>query len=275
MFWVICYFCHIPGDEGLKKKRHVLSFLNTLPSLSVHGCAYLWLLLMGATARHSFQSFSESVLGDSIALGAGDKNEQDRQGAYSQGTFSRLETALNKDSIWLIIRIHRFCKNEVSGEIPELISFNNCTNSIHKQVCHEDMKNRTLYKSFHLSVMGTFPTGNYNLYIKTKHRLVYMVGLFFLMIWVYVFNATENCTQEHLLYKYTDIPYTFICLKWLYFLYVGMYMTYVFMHFVCVCVYVRRPEIDTGYVPLVLTLIFETLLITEYRVQLQMRLTSQ
>lgn len=108
--WVIHYFCHIPGDEGLKKKRHVLSFLNTLPSLSVHGCAYLWLLLMDATARHSFQSFSESVLGDSIALGAGDKNEQDRQGAYSQGTFSQLETALNKDSIWLIIRIHRFCK---------------------------------------------------------------------------------------------------------------------------------------------------------------------
>lgn len=96
---VIRYFCHIPGDEGLKKKRHVLSFLNTLPSLSVHGCAYLWLLLTDATARHSFQSFSESVLGDSIALGAGDKNEQDRQGAYSQGTFSRLETALNKDSI--------------------------------------------------------------------------------------------------------------------------------------------------------------------------------
>lgn len=203
MFRVICFFCHIPGDEGLKKKRHVLSFLNTLPSLSVHGCAYLWLLLMDATARHSFQSFSESVLGDSIALGAGDKNEQDRQGAYSQGTFSRLETALNKDSIWLIIRIHRFCKNEVSGEIPELISFNNCTNSIHKQVCHEDMNNRILYKSFHLSVMGTFPTGNYNLYIKTKHRLVYMVGLFFLMIWVYVFNATENCTPEHLLYRYT------------------------------------------------------------------------
>ena len=54
-----------------------------------------------------------------------------------------------------------------------------------------------------------------------------------------------------------------------------MYMTYVFMHFVCVCVYVRRPEIDTGYVPLDLTLIFETLLITEYGVQLRMRLTSQ
>lgn len=136
---VICCFCHIPGDEGLKKKRHVLSFLNTLPSLSVHGCAYLWLLLTDATAHHSFQSFSES-----IALGAGDKKEQDKQGAYSQGTLSRLETALNKDSIWLIIRIHRFCKNEVSGEIPEFISFNNYTNSIHEQVCHEDMNNRTL-----------------------------------------------------------------------------------------------------------------------------------
>lgn len=32
-------------------------------------------------------------------------------------------------------------------------------------------------------------------------------------------------------------------------------MTYVFMHFVYVCVYMRRPEIDTGYVPLDLTLI--------------------
>lgn len=45
-------------------------------------------------------------------------------------------------------------------------------------------------------------------------------------------------------------------------------MTYVFMYFVCVCVYMRRPEIDTEYVPLDLTLIFETLLITEYGVQL-------
>lgn len=142
--WVICYFCRIPGDKGLKKKWHVLSFLSTLLSLSLHGCAYLWLLLMGAAARHSFQSFSESVIGDSFALGAGDKNEQDRQGAYSQGTLSQPETALNRDSIRLIIRIHRFWKNEVLGEIPGFISFNNYTNSIHKQVCREDMNNRTL-----------------------------------------------------------------------------------------------------------------------------------
>jgi hypothetical protein len=69
---------------------------------------------MDVTAHHSFPFFfSEHVLGDSIALGTGDRNEQDRQGAYSQGTLSLLETALNKDSIWLIISIHRFYKNEV------------------------------------------------------------------------------------------------------------------------------------------------------------------
>lgn len=126
---------YVPGESAAsvtvlvtrdwRNKGMCCHFLrHWLPSLSVHGCAHLWLLLTDVTAHHSFQFFfSENVIGDSIALRAGDKNEQDRQGAYSQGTLSLLETALNKYSSWLIIRIYRFCKNKVWGEIPQLISF--------------------------------------------------------------------------------------------------------------------------------------------------------
>lgn len=121
----ICCFCHSFGDEGLKKQRYVLSFLKALTAFAVSS----WVCSPVAVADGCYSPsfipifFSENVIGDSIALRAGDKNEQDRQGAYSQGTLSLLETALNKYSIWLIIRIYRFCKNKVWGEIPQLISF--------------------------------------------------------------------------------------------------------------------------------------------------------
>lgn len=170
-----------------------------LPWLSVHGCAHLWLLLMDVTAHHSFSIFSEHVIGDSVTLGTGGRNEQDRQGAYSQGTWSLLETALNKDSIWLIIRIHRFYKNEVWGKSSQLFSFKSYTNNIHKQVHCEAMKIQYQRSAFLCNQCLT--TGNYILHLKITCRLVCLVDFFFPMTRACIFSAIVSGTQEHILYN--------------------------------------------------------------------------